>query len=577
MISEPTENQFTNKAIALIEKKRWDEALRLVNRNTIAYSKVASELRLMIYAESEQPDALEAEFDDYLEKYDDISITNLLSAATLKFELGKFDAVIRICERVIQRDVSNFDAASLIYKSNINRKDFYSAVSNCQTIIGEAERLKRPETELVHYRLQELVPRAMLGQYTEVIKIWDSLSHFRAVYPQHFEEVILGCVFQSLISIDRLKDAKDFLEKYDLENSSDPHVLLIIPNLWQQLRQKEKCMAAYERLLEARPELIEPQWNYSLALLSMGEIGEGTKRYEYRWQWDDFPSSKRQFKSPRWEGESLEGKSIIIWGEQGVGDQLLFLTLLPFVLERGPAEVIVEVSVKLVPLVQRWYPEVKVRDDVVKNTIGQVIYDSLDYQIPSGSLMKVLYSETGSLQVRRRCLAVPQTLRDQLLPDHFKSKRLVIGISWRSHWVSETRSGNYLNVHSIIRLRELLPSDIGFVCLQYRIADEERELLAEYDNIFIPNEDFFENVDLNALYAGCCDLVFTAATVVLQLAGIYNIPSLTWLPKQDWVLLGRENYPWFDNVVVVRGDPYWDQTAMFYELVRKLKILLRVD
>jgi len=64
---------------------------------------------------------------------------------------------------------------------------------------------------------------------------------------------------------------------------------------------------------------------------------------------------------------------------------------------------------------------------------------------------------------------------------------------------------------------------------------------------------------------------------VVQLAGIFGVPVLTWLPKRDWVLLGQEHYPWFDNMLVVRGDANWDKESMLAELKRKLKIMLRID
>jgi hypothetical protein len=101
--------------------------------------------------------------------------------------------------------------------------------------------------------------------------------------------------------------------------------------------------------------------------------------------------------------------------------------------------------------------------------------------------------------------------------------------------------------------------------------------LSGYDNVFVPDHDFFEEVDFNALYAGSCDLVLTAGTVSLQLAGIYGVPVLTWLPDRDWVLLGGSRYPWFENVVVVRGAPDWNNNSMLNALIDKLKILLRLN
>ena len=74
-----------------------------------------------------------------------------------------------------------------------------------------------------------------------------------------------------------------------------------------------------------------------------GDIEEGSDDYEIRWKWDDF-ERKTSVCLALWMGEDLTGKRIVVWNEQGIGDQLLFLTLLPIVLSKNPEEVVVEVS-----------------------------------------------------------------------------------------------------------------------------------------------------------------------------------------------------------------------------------------
>ena len=91
-------------------------------------------------------------------------------------------------------------------------------------------------------------------------------------------------------------------------------------------------------------------------------------------------------------GEDLTGKRIVVWGEQGIGDQLLFLTLLPIVLSKNPEEVVVEVSKKIIPLVQRWYPEVTVQPDGIVDTIGHQNYETIRLQHSVGDLDAEVFS-----------------------------------------------------------------------------------------------------------------------------------------------------------------------------------------
>ena len=124
----------------------------------------------------------------------------------------------------------------------------------------------------------------------------------------------------------------------------------------------------------------------------------------------------------------------------------------------------VEVSKKIIPLVQRWYPEVTVQSDGVVDTIGHQNYERFDFNIPSGTLMLRQFEEHGEIPKCRRLMRVPQNAKEKLLPANIANKRIVLGVSWRSHLITDARIGNYMSVHSILRLLELLPDDIGLVC-----------------------------------------------------------------------------------------------------------------
>ena len=565
------------QAQELLAADRYAELEDLLQQFPKKLQQVAQEIRLQKALKINDSEELEELLDQYLAEYTKPPIANLLVAARVKMAAGKYREAIDLATRVIARDASNFEAAETIYICNINTKQFRHALEVSIRLREEARRLAVPVQQRMSYFYHEFLARTMLAQYEEALEIWEETADDRQRFPELITSSVFSSLLRCLVATGRNGEAIQLIKDNNLDESEDPQLALTIPLVWQAIDDEERCYAAFERLITLVPDSVEPKWNLALAKLGFGRLKEGLANYEVRWDWDEFPSSKRTFKSARWSAEDLSGKSILIWGEQGVGDQLLFLSLLPFVIDKNPAKIIVEVSEKLVPLVKKWYPEASVRDDRVKHTEGQLIYDQIDFNIPSGSLMPLVIEHNRELRTRRRYLRVPSDARSKLLPQNFSKKKWIVGLSWRSHYLTEARTFNYLSVHAVIRILELFPQDVGFVCLQYSISDDERQLLRKFDNIFVPDEDFFERVELNALYAGCCDLVVTAGTAVLQLAGIYKVPVITWLPKNDWVLLGQKHYPWFDNVIVVQGEAKWDTTAMLYAVIRKMKIALRLD
>lgn len=151
-----------------------------------------------------------------------------------------------------------------------------------------------------------------------------------------------------------------------------------------------------------------------------------------------------------------------------------------------------------------------------------------------------------------------------------------IGLSWRSHAVDGGRSAYYMSSKMAISLIESLPSEVGFVIVQYALTDEERELFAKYPNVFVPEEDLFNDLILNAKYCACCDLVVTAQTTLVHLAGLFSTPVVTWMSDYSWVYLGREDFPWFKDVHVIRGQNAWSKPKVVERILKILKTALRL-
>ena len=571
------QDPIIQKAMVLLQKKSYKKLRALLKKFPKHLAQESVEFELQILADEGPPEALSKAFDRYLDRFDKILLSNLEVAVRVKVDLGENDQALAIAERIFAEDPYNHTAINAVYVVYVNTRKKQLAYETATMMLSTWIELDKNEEHIVDAKLKVVLTAAQLSKFHEAAGYWEEIRDKQETYRHLFASEHYACAIRAYTNLGRTNDAVELLDGLAPEIAKTENIVASVPTVWFNAGDKERCYEAYAVMAGAAIDPVETIWNRGLARLGFGDIEDGLSDYEIRWKWDDFPSAKRVFSSPLWMGEDLTGKRILVWGEQGVGDQLLFLTLLPIVLSKNPKEVVVEVSKKIIPLVQRWYPEVTVGSDGVVDTIGHENYDQFDCNIPAGTLMQRYYSEHGHIPKCSRLLRVPADARQKLFPEHIAGRRIILGVSWRSHLITDARVGNYMSVESIPPILKILPDDVGVVALQYSLSEGERETLEKYDNVYIPDHDFYEEVDFNALYAGCCDLVLTAGTVNLQLAGIYGVPALTWLPDRDWVLLGEQHYPWFENVVVVRGAPDWNNTAMLHALMDKLKIILRIS
>ncbi len=121
-------------------------------------------------------------------------------------------------------------------------------------------------------------------------------------------------------------------------------------NLQHRHGNLEEALAAFRRAIEINPEYAEAHRNLSHVLLLAGRLDEGWK--EFRWRCRDFPSATRPFPQPPWTSEPVDGKTVLVWGEQGVGDEVHFAAMVPDLIDAG-AKVVLECEHRLAPLFGR--------------------------------------------------------------------------------------------------------------------------------------------------------------------------------------------------------------------------------
>ena len=326
-----------------------------------------------------------------------------------------------------------------------------------------------------------------------------------------------------------------------------------------------------ERALALTPGQDKTQYALGLMHLQNGKLKDGWAGYEHRWSGSDKPVKKPAFCTPEWQGESLTHKSLLIWGEQGVGDEIMFASLFGEIIAQA-GRCVVACHEKLVPLFAQSFPGI----DIISHADIQrgELVKAIDYQCPSGSLARWLRPNQDSFSSHGAYLK-PQPERVQ----HWRNRLnamgpgLKIGICWRSGYLGGNR---YLHYSALSQWGPIFAvKGVHFINLQYDQCDAE--LAAAGAQFQLPIHAFSE-VDLHhdlaeaAALTAAMDLVIGATTASGRLAAALGVPL--WALRYgtaDWTSLGTDHTPWFPSIQFFSRA--WDQdwTGVIERVARQLK------
>lgn len=328
-------------------------------------------------------------------------------------------------------------------------------------------------------------------------------------------------------------------------------------NLWRDNGRYPEALAAYDRALAIRPEYGDARWNRALALIGAGELARGFDEYEWRFRQGDRLEPPTLPGGPLWTGEPVAGKRVLVWREQGLGDEVLFLTALPDLIAAG-ARAIVVVSPRLVGMTRRAFPDAQ----VIGSEPGAL--DGIDYdlQVPMGSLPRWFRrsrSAFGNPGPLFRPLEAERTKWQARLAALPPGKR--VGICWRSGLMTAVRSRNYAGWDRWLPVLRL--PGITWVNLQYdECGAEIAEAAAGGVTIHRWEGDDLRN-DLESVLGltAALDAVVTAPTAVSSFAGAVGAPTVQLDSGSDWTTFGEDRSPWLPSLRLVRkgfGEASWD-------------------
>jgi tetratricopeptide (TPR) repeat protein len=344
--------------------------------------------------------------------------------------------------------------------------------------------------------------------------------------------------------------------------------------LLQEQGRREEAMTLYERAVAADPRNARAAYNLGLARLCRFEFEEGWKLCELRYQTTPPVAVPRAFPYPRFDtGDWGKGRRIAVWREQGVGDQLLYATLLPELAARGESFVL-EVDARLVEVFRRSHPEWVVEPP----ERSESAFAACDRHLAIASLPLLLRGSLESFARQPQALLAAQPeraagYRERL---HAPGKR-VVGISWRSF---QPKSRGYVQRKKSVDLGLFgalsLRPDLRLLDLQYGDTAAERERFAAAGGRLerLEELDLFNDLDGVLAAVQACDVIVTTSNVTAHYAGVLGKPALLFYlaanpPFHYWVPDARGRCLWYPSVRIVT-DPAMDTWPKALERIDEL-------
>ena len=514
-----------------------------------------------------------------------LSVLNIFAA--LLAQQGKLVEAVKTFNKIIQIKPDYAEAHS-------NRGNVLAELGRLEEAVASYDRaiqLKSDYAEAYSNRGNAL---AELGRLEEAIANYDQAIQLKSDYAEAYTN--RG---NTLVDLEQIEEAvadhsraialkPDFAEAYSNRSNALTNLgrleeaiadcnqaIRLKPNYAKgyycrgvTLKEMGKFNAAitdYKRAIEIEPDYVEARSNLSILLLLSGDLKNGWCEYEYGKL--SKKKDKRQITPlsyPLWAGQRLEDKVILVQAEQGVGDEIMFASCIPDLINLKPKKIVLECDSRLAPLFQRSFPEVVIlyRGDSQAKFQLQNTAD-IDFRVAAGDLPRFFRQDLTDFPCTNSFL-IPNTKLRKKWENRYKNlgEGMKVGLSWTG---GANGSKKRLTAPTLEQLLPLLSLNAYFINLQYGDYTEELKKLEVFSGIHIydwKDADSMHNLENHAAQIAELDLVITFDNATAQMAG--GIGKQTWVlvssPPFWMYMLERSDSPWYPSITLFRQveDKGWE-------------------
>ena len=344
--------------------------------------------------------------------------------------------------------------------------------------------------------------------------------------------------------------------------------------VYSNLNLQQLALDDFDEALKLNPAFKEALYIKSFIKLASQSFKDGWHLYENRWK----SSEKEKYlitSKPELKDFNVADKTIFIWAEQGLGDQILYSSLLSdaFKIQN---RFYVSLDPRLIPIFKRSFSHI---DHVTFISIHQKLAESeYDFHIPIGNLGKFFRNSRNDFNLQPASyLKADESQIESLRKKINKNQQKICGISWKSKNVE-------IGINKSLKLEELLPilslPNTAFINLQYGDTEQEIEGIKKNQGIEIQSINEIDNFnDIGGLAAliSVCDYVVTSSNVTAHIAGALGKETYLLMPFAHGKIWywgeNEENTLWYPSIKIYRcvNSNSWSQPVEL--LGNKLKII----
>jgi len=504
--------------------------------------------------------------------------------------LGNIDGAIQYYLAAIDIKPDDVDSHINIGDLYYEKEDFDNAVKQYQTALN----IKPNNTEL-YIKLGKSL--AKTG------KIEDAINYFNIAIelkPKDDELYIaLGNVF---LSGEKVEEAiKCFKTALDV-NPSNSRVYYNLGITYKNLNEFEKAESYYRKAIEINPDYIEAYNNLGVLLKDKGKIDEAITVYQsalkikpdypeanqnigtaylinqdFDLGWEKFEYgltlkeikygfSKTSFGRPKWDGTSLEGKTIYIYYEReyggGFGDSIQFIRYLELIYSQG-AKILLNVQ----PELRKLFRQSNIKASILEDND---INDNLEFDVhcPLMSLPGIFRANPENIPFKEGYLKTDPVAVEKYKKEYFSNDNFKIGIVWSGN--PKYLKNRFLHIDHFKSVCEL--SCVNVYSLQKGYGTEQLgEFKSEYEIVDLGRT--FNDFSDTAAAIENLDLIITTDTSITHLSGALGKPTwilLTFIPEWRW-LLDRGDSPWYNSVRLFRQKERGNWSEVMDRVAHSLK------
>ena len=472
----------------------------------------------------------------------------------LSYERGRLTEALRFLSAAVRHDAGFAEALSDLGLAQHALERYGEALASHDAALAI-------EPDNPNYINRQAVTLSRLGRHAEALAALD-----RALMRDPGNIDLLGNRGNVLVRLNRPVEA---IAAYDEARAGIGDTAPLLTNRAHALRRLdrvEEAVADLDTAIALKPDFAEAHFERGMAQLALGDFANGWTSYERRWDTGAFAPSRRGFTSPLWTRvQPVAGKTVLLHGEQGLGDTLQFVRYVPLVAARG-ATVVLEVQPELLSLLAGF-------DGAAHVVARGTKLPRFDLHCPLMSLPHALGTQPDSIPAAVPYIAASEA-RAQAWERRLPVARPRVGLAW----AGRTSHNNDLN--RSIPLAQLAPllrtCGVQLISLQRDLRPGDDAILRDHPTIARLAETLVDFADTAALIARL-DAVISVDTAVAHLAGALGKPLLLLLPFAAdfrW-LRGRDDSPWYPSARLLRQPAFGAWGEVISRVPAALDALLR--